>query len=494
MLVAVVTLWLAAPASLESYARARAVVDAARAAHGSAALAALGTVEVPFTGQSFARNQSRKPEPPYDAARRDGRLVADLAGSRFAWEQTFFLPGGFDFSSRTVITGREGVRVEPARRRRVPVRGTPAERHPLLVRALPAVQLDRAVARAATLRSLGRLPFDGRPYDVITFAEENGAQLTVFVDPDTHLVRKWDEVVADSVAGDDVSEVLFADYQMFSGVAFPRTRIRKLAGEVVESVTFGTPMTGKGSGGDRFAVGTDLPLIEPGPQSPPLEARPISEGVYLLTGLGGGSYNVLFVDLGGEILVAEAPLDSATARAAIVKIRETLPDKPIKWIAVTHHHDDHAGGVREFVGQGATLVTTPGNARFFQRMMAARPTVAADALKAVPTDAWIETFPRERAFGLGPRRVELRNIGPSPHAEEMVVVWLPGPRLLFQGDLLNAATPGGTDVTANESTVHFADWVARLSPAPLIVTGVHMGLGAPDDLERAVERVRGGTP
>jgi glyoxylase-like metal-dependent hydrolase (beta-lactamase superfamily II) len=479
---------LAVPATLGSYAKAREVLDAAREAHGCASLARLPQVEVPFTGQSFARNQSRRPDPPYDAARRDGRLVADLARQRFVWEQTSFLPGGFDFSGRTILSGREGVRVEPGRRRRVPVRGTPAERHPLLVRALPAVQLERAAARAATLRWLGRLPFDGRDHDVITFAEESGAQLTLFVDPETHLVRKWDEVVSDAVAGDEVSEVLFADYRRAYGVSFPRTRVRRVAGEVVESLAFGEPV--KAGPPDPFIVGEELPLVEPPPAPPAVEARPLADGVYLLTGLGPGGYNALFVDLGGDVLVVEAPIDSATARVAIAKIKETLPGKRIRWLALTHHHEDHAGGAREFVAVGATIVTTPGNVAFFRRMMTAKPTVAPDGLQAVPIEGWIETFPRERSFGVGPRRVELVNIGPSPHAEEMVVAWLPGPRVVFQGDLLNAATAGGLDLFANESTVHFADWASRLSPAPAVVTGVHMGVGAAADLARALEQLR----
>jgi glyoxylase-like metal-dependent hydrolase (beta-lactamase superfamily II) len=260
----------------------------------------------------------------------------------------------------------------------------------------------------------------------------------------------------------------------------------------VETITFGEPV--KGAGPDAFAVGTEHPLIEPPATPLPVEARPLAEGVYLLTGLGGGRYNVLFVDLGTEVLMAEAPLDAATARAALAHIRETLPGKPVRWLAVSHHHEDHAGGAREVVGQGATLLTTPGNQRFFQRMMVPRPSVAADALSGPLAEGWIETFPRQRGLGAGPRRVELVNIGPNPHATEMVVVWLPGPRIVFQGDLLNATSPGGLDVTANESTVPFAEWVDRLSPPASVVTGSHMGVGGPADLKRAVAELRARRP
>ena len=44
--------------------------------------------------------------------------------------------------------------------------------------------------------------------------------------------------------------------------------------------------------------------------------------------------------------------------------------KPIKYVVLTHHHSDHAGGFREYVAEVATIVTTAGTKSAFERAAA----------------------------------------------------------------------------------------------------------------------------
>jgi hypothetical protein len=44
---------------------------------------------------------------------------------------------------------------------------------------------------------------------------------------------------------------------------------------------------------------------------------------------------------------------------------------------------------------------------------------------------------KRRTFADGKQIIELYDIGPGPHAEEMVVAYLPNERIIFQGDLFN---------------------------------------------------------
>src|SRR5205085_3328679 len=77
--------------------------------------------------------------------------------------------------------------------------------------------------------------------------------------------------------------------------------------------------------------------------------------------LAGGTHNVLFVAFNDYVLVIEAPeaiLYNNNSVTALAKIKETVPGKPIKYLVLTHHHSDHAGGFREYVAEGATIVTT----------------------------------------------------------------------------------------------------------------------------------------
>lgn len=154
----------------------------------------------------------------------------------------------------------------------------------------------------------------------------------------------------------------------------------------------------------------------------------------------------LSMTVAAPMVPAQEPADSgnADARAAIRRAlevlggedREAAPGKPIRYLAVTHYHSDHAGGARAFMAEGVTLLTTPGLRQYFERLGRAEHTVVPDALaRAGGGFPKVETIPRRRVLTDGARSVELINTGPNPHTEEALVVWLPAERILFQGDL-----------------------------------------------------------
>jgi glyoxylase-like metal-dependent hydrolase (beta-lactamase superfamily II) len=98
-----------------------------------------------------------------------------------------------------------------------------------------------------------------------------------------------------------------------------------------------------------------MQIIRTAIPSPVLYARI----VYILNGLAGGTHNVLFVAFNDHVLVIEAPeqiLYAGNSTQALAKIKETVPVKPIKYLVLTHHHSDHAGGFREYVNEGTTIV------------------------------------------------------------------------------------------------------------------------------------------
>jgi glyoxylase-like metal-dependent hydrolase (beta-lactamase superfamily II) len=201
----------------------------------------------------------------------------------------------------------------------------------------------------------------------------------------------------------------------------------------------------------------------------------------------GAGYNVLAVVFNDYVLVVESPLNDATSRKAIAAVKEFALGKPIKYLVVTHHHDDHSGGARAFMAEGATLVTTPGNVSYFEKMANATRTIEPDALSRNPRKPSIEAVQnKKRVFSDDKHAVEVYDIGPSPHAKEMLVVYLPQEKIIFQGDLL--ILPNGSAVNpANETTVHFADWLSKSGLDVDKIIGVHGRTGTPADLRRAVE-------
>ncbi len=190
------------------------------------------------------------------------------------------------------------------------------------------------------------------------------------------------------------------------------------------------------------------------------EVVALAEGVYVLENLPGG-FNALFVAFADHALVVEAPesdAPSGIAELVVERVRETLPGLPIRYVVLTHHHADHASGARTFLAEGASVVTTPGNERFVERLAAAPFTLEPDALARNPRPVRIELVEGgHRVLEDATRRVELYDVGPIPHAEEMLVVYLPDERILFQSDLFNPVTPSGPEPIGYDDPWHGVD-------------------------------------
>src|SRR6185503_1763964 len=105
------------------------------------------------------------------------------------------------------------------------------------------------------------------------------------------------------------------------------------------------------------------------PVDVPAEREPVrklAENVYLLQTLPGGN-RVMFVAFSDYVLVFEAPLPQFAATAVMDAVKKTVPGKPIRYVAFSHHHDDHAGGLRPYIAEGITIVTTPTNKKFVEQ-------------------------------------------------------------------------------------------------------------------------------
>jgi glyoxylase-like metal-dependent hydrolase (beta-lactamase superfamily II) len=197
----------------------------------------------------------------------------------------------------------------------------------------------------------------------------------------------------------------------------------------------------------------------------------------------------MFVAMNDHILVVEAPINDGTSKRVMAKIKETVPGKPIKYIVPTHFHDDHSGGIRTYMGEGATVVTTPGNKAYFEKVAQAVRTIAPDSLTMKPRTPVIETVQNmKKVFTDGVHTVELYDIGPGPHAKEMLVVYLPKEKILFEGDMLGLPAGSTLIPAANETTLHFAERLKALGLAVDKIASVHGRTATMEDLRAAVEK------
>jgi glyoxylase-like metal-dependent hydrolase (beta-lactamase superfamily II) len=474
--------------SEKSYARAREVLEAAlRALGGVEAIRAAEDVSVKMSGHGLARNQSVSIEGAYDRARHEESLYIDLRNRRYVVETRDELPGGFVFGGRTVVNGNQGFFVNPRDRTVAPVNMANFNNIGI-IRRVPHVMLLAAYETgAATLRYLGEDTFDGRAHHVITAAATNGTQWSLYFDAKTNPLSKYELVVSDNLAGDAVREWVFPGYRTVGSLKVPTGRVTRQAGEVVEEVTYDDVQFNTRPPESAFAKPEGHEEL---PQPVPAATREtkLAEGVYLFE----SGANSLVVEFDTYVLVVEPYAGGRGAKAVITKAKEMFPAKPVKYVVVTHFHDDHSGGLRPYVAEGSSIVTTAANRQFFERMAAGTFTVARDdqtTARKKPAFEFVEKG--RRVFTDGKQTVEVIDIGPGPHAREMLVVYLPKEKLVFQGDLVNLPNSGRwMPTTVNDSTVHFLDSLSRLNLDVQRIASVHGPATTIEDLRAAVDKKR----
>jgi glyoxylase-like metal-dependent hydrolase (beta-lactamase superfamily II) len=305
---------------------------------------------------------------------------------------------------------------------------------------------------------MGRVEIGGRPHDLVTYVASDGRQSTLAFDAYSSLPRLYEYLYTRSATGDASFAAEFRDWESVGATRVPTRRVTYDAGFLSSDARFvevdlEDPFAGLALGIPPGFV--ELETVEPEPA-----VVELAEGVHLLRNLPGG-FNALFVAFEDHALVVEAPesdVPSGIAARVIETVRETLPDRPIRYVVLTHHHADHASGARTFLAEGAAVVTTPGNAAFVERLAAAPFTLAPDALARRRSPVRIEIVEDgRRVFEDPSRRVEVYDLGPIPHAEEMLVVHLPAERILYQSDLFNPVTPEGPEPIAYHDAWHGVD-------------------------------------
>lgn len=475
--------------SLPSYQRARRVVAAAvEAMGGLEKLRGINAVQVRHEGVGHWRNQSPRVAPPWASTPTNGLLVIDFRGNRLFWDNATAFPGGFSNRNQLMISPTVGWGANPLERRWFSVPNPSISNNRGLLRRLPHYHVLDALERSATLRWLGQGTYDGKRQDIVSYAASDGQLFTLFFDTGTHLLTKYEQLFTDAEVGDAVLEVIWPSYRLADGIQLPTGRLLRRANDDAERVRF-----------TEFTVNPTIPdsiwerpadYVD-GTSTPPADTSVVqlAPDVYVVQGVGGGN-NSLFVAFSDHILVVEAYGNDAASRRTIAKIKATVPDKPIRYLVPTHHHDDHTGGVRTFIAEGAAIVTTPANRPYFERMSRGTYTLSPDALSLNPRPLQLELVTnKRRVFSDAGHEVQVIDIGPSPHAVEMLVVYLPREKVLVQGDLLNLPADGRIRA-GNLTTRHFADWLASSGLAVEKIVPVHGPIHTPADLRASVEMMR----
>lgn len=176
----------------------------------------------------------------------------------------------------------------------------------------------------------------GGDVDVIVTSTPSSA-LTLGFDPASKQLRAILKVQPDPLAGDATTETEFFDYLKVGSILMPGERVTRVADEITRRVRYTAGNLDPHVPDSLLAAprGFSEPTSRPARSNEPVQE--LATGVWAIRESGSWSLAVEFAD---HVLVVEAPTSGASATSA--RIATLAPGKPIRYLVLTHRHDDHA--------------------------------------------------------------------------------------------------------------------------------------------------------
>ena len=326
-------------------------------------------------------------------------------------------------------------------------------------------------AKAIKMQFIGASDFGlsqfGRSVTIVSFTFLGKYKINGTID-DRNLVELVGTWFPNPVYGDMDYEMRYTQYKDFGGVMFPmllhthqgdpRLNVAHNYYEYrVTSVKPNAPVTTM-----------PVPDVVRTAVVPParVESQKLAEGVWLL---GGGTHNSLLVAFKDYVAVVDAPNNEARSLAVIAEAARLVPGKPVQYVINTHHHFDHAGGLRTYLSQGTTIVTHDSNKEYYLDILfhPAPRTLQPDRMALYNPMYWISRRPppietvageprstakyvvtdgerileivkvQDVAYELGDNSYRQGN-----HSLDMLIAYLPKEKILFNADLYSPPAAG----------------------------------------------------
>lgn len=352
--------------------------------------------------------QSRRPDPPWDRSRGERTYAIGFEPRRFAEKARIREAGGYDFHYQAVLDGELGFLasfIDGYQRALEPGAEWSSRTADVFRRTPSWIVRELAVAEHADVES------DDARGSVIRFESSVGPVVLGFDDTLRLRHTRWQD-------GDATSEFQFDDYRWSSGIATPRKTTLYWRGERVNDIRIANVVVNEPIE-DLLLPAEELPLLDMPDATGARDfgTRELADGIWLI---GEGVNYQLFVEYDDHV-VALGSVGGVGKR--LEALRELIDDKPVRYAMVTHHHSDHLEGVRALVDAGATLLVAPAHA-----------SVVSDAA-GDGRNVQLELVRGRKTLGHGSRSMQIIDIGPNVHAEQMLVAYLPAEKILWSADM-----------------------------------------------------------
>jgi glyoxylase-like metal-dependent hydrolase (beta-lactamase superfamily II) len=217
-----------------------------------------------------------------------------------------------------------------------------------------------------------------------------------------------------------------------------------------------------------------------------IQSEKLGDGVWAMN---YGNERGIAVEFKDHVVIVEAPGGDEQSLATIAEAKRLFPGKPIQYVVNTHHHSDHAGGIRTYAAEGIPIITHESHKRYYEQEIFKNPHMLnPDRLARMPRAAVIETIKDKRVLTDGDMTLELYLVRGNLHAEGMLMAYVPKDKLLIQADLF-VQRPGAPPLPApSPFTTNLVENVERLKLDVQRVAHIHGGIDSWSEILKTAGR------
>jgi glyoxylase-like metal-dependent hydrolase (beta-lactamase superfamily II) len=316
---------------------------------------------------------------------------------------------------------------------------------------------------------------DGREMTIISFTDRGKHKVVAYVN-DQNAIERVESSYGSPVVGDINVVTYYGTYRDFGGIKFPSKIIQYQDGKPTLDLTV-------------TAVRANPPVdieIPANVRNNPVAAKSekVADGVWYITGVSAAS---VLIEMKDYVIVVEAPHGEERSLAVMGEVKKLVPNKPIKYLINTHHHFDHASGLRTYAAEGVTVVTHEINRPYFERAALNSWSLGPDRLAKAKKKPVFQAMGDNMVLTDGTRSVELYQIVGNVHHDGIVMAYLRKEKLLIEADVF---TPGPVGAEPPKvpapSAVNLEANVRRLNIDVDRIVSIHQRIAPYSDLLAAI--------
>jgi len=231
--------------------------------------------------------------------------------------------------------------------------------------------------------------------------------------------------------GDVTNTSYFTGYMFVDGVQLPTGIMTRIDWRNQATLMFQV---------DSYRL--DVPALPPFPaanaapprrEAPEVTTTKIADGVWDVRIANGGSGGAV-VEFADHLVMFEPYGNEAELFARLDAANKLVRGKQVTAVVVSHHHDDHAGGLRAAVARGLTIIAQRRTEQLFEEWVSRPAVLFPDALARNPQPLKFVAVDEKLVLEDAKHRLEVYHAVGDFHMSDALIAYLPKEKIIMEGD------------------------------------------------------------